>query len=652
MKRYSVRTKKQNRDKTKLVGKKIVMILVIISLSFSMVSWQNFFNIFAAVATYGRTDDGAWNYKILNTSSRTVSIRPADLGELESSTVDIPSDVVIQGESYTVAEIAAYAYAQCFCSDCLKGNRMSLSTAWEDYGQNYTGEEVEIEINELVIPATVTVIGESAFEYCILNKITFQEISNLTTIEEYAFADCSLETIEIPSSVTTIESFAFSYSAIKTVIFEEGSNLEEIAEYTFVESSLKEIFLPESVTKIGEAAFLACRLVTITIPASITTIDASAFEENTKLKEIKFAEDGALKNISIGAFMGCKLIEVTIPESVTTVGICAFGNNNDLETVTFQKASAIEGLDSNAFAQIERYAYGEDEIDKMDYERNTSVSQVNVKNYDVYKWVAASGMFDDSAKIYSANTRVFLEEQKDENVIDNVAMGADKHATIHLNDYISENQGYHFEGSKFEYSEKLSLEQANTGDIERTNFISYGYPYVVLKANQKANEYEIDYYTYEGGTSMVRTKCQYNQAITISSHIPTRIGYEFMGWSKSASGEGTLYQPGAVINENFTDEDGAVVTLYAVWKEITKKVTISFSTPKNISADYGFEIIVTKNGATIQQHDVGSDQVGAKQLVIYGAKVGETYVIKCTNYEKENGKKKYFQTTTKEVTIK
>lgn len=648
---YSVWKKEKNIMKLKLAGKKIVTVLMIVSLSLSMVSWQNFTNIFAAVATYGRTDDGVWAYKLLTESNKTVSIRPASFEKIKSSKIEIPRSVDIQGDSYTVTEIAPYAYFQCVCDDCLKKNKMSLSTAWEDGNENYEGKDLEAEISEVVIPSTVTEIGSSAFESAYLSKVTFEETKNLATIGESAFSGCAFKNIEIPASVSTIGNYAFSDGSLQTITFKEGSKLKQIADSTFEESKLKAITLPESITKIGESAFLRCKLETITIPASVTTIAASAFEGNAKLKEVNFAENGALTKIRIGAFLECALTEVTIPASVTTIGVCAFANNDDLKTVTFKTTSKISKLNPEAFAYVPEYNYEEDYIEDMSYEENISVAQVNVENYDVYQWIINTGLFTDDTKIYSAKTRVFEEKRKEANVKDDVAMEENKQATIHIDDYIKANTGYHFEDSKFEYSNTFDSEQSSTGNIKKTEFISYGYPYVVLKANQEVNEYEIVYDTNEGDTPMESTKCQYDKAITISSNIPTRIGYEFKGWSKSASGEGEIYQPGEVVEENFTDEDGATVTLYAVWKEITKKVTIHFSTPKKKSADSAFEVVITRDGRKIQQHDISSTEVGDKEIVISGAKIGETYVITCTNYEKTNGKKTYYKTVRKEVTI-
>lgn len=650
---YSVSTKENNIVRLKVIGKRIIIMLMIVCLSLSMVSWHNFLNIFAAVATYGKTDDGIWSYKVLDTVARTVSIRPVNLGELKDSKVEIPVRVNIQGDSYTVREIASYAYSMCLCEDCLRKNRMSLSTAWEDDATNYEGEEVNIVISEVVIPSTIITIGDSAFADCVLSEVTFQDTSRLTTIGIDAFWGSTLETIEIPASVTSIGSGAFSYSELENIIFEEGIQITEIQQYTFDGSKLTTITLPETVTNIREGAFYACNFTEITIPKAVTNIGNYAFEANKNLRKVNFVEGNQLQYIRKGAFMECSLTEVTIPKSVTTIGLCAFGNNSDLETVTFQTISKIDTLNANAFAKVPGYNYEEDSLEDegIVFNENTSVTHINVENYEVYQWLVNKDLFSDSSKVYSAKTRVFIDERKDENNQGDVDMKSGNRATISIEDYILLEQGYHFEGSKIQYSDTFNLNKTSTGDIEETEFVSYGYPYVVINANKEINEYEITYETYPGINQIENSKCIYGQPVTISSVIPTRVGYEFIGWCKNATGEGELYQPGQVINESFTDKNGEIVTLYAVWKEITKKVTIYFSTPKNISDQYAFEIVVMKNGAVIQQHDVDSSEVGTKKIVLSGARMGEIYTIKCTNYKKENGKKTYYQSTTKEVTI-
>ena len=53
-----------------------------------------------------------------------------------------------------------------------------------------------------------------------------------------------------------------------------------------------------------------------------------------------------------------------------------------------------------------------------------------------------------------------------------------------------------------------------------------------------------------------------NVDITLSSDIPTRNGYTFLGWNTKADGNGTAYASGATYTH---DQDGGTVTLYAQW---------------------------------------------------------------------------------------
>ena len=53
-----------------------------------------------------------------------------------------------------------------------------------------------------------------------------------------------------------------------------------------------------------------------------------------------------------------------------------------------------------------------------------------------------------------------------------------------------------------------------------------------------------------------------NVDIKLSSSVPTRNGYTFLGWNTQANGNGTAYAAGATYTH---DQDGGTVTLYAQW---------------------------------------------------------------------------------------
>lgn len=69
-----------------------------------------------------------------------------------------------------------------------------------------------------------------------------------------------------------------------------------------------------------------------------------------------------------------------------------------------------------------------------------------------------------------------------------------------------------------------------------------------------------------------------NVDIKLSSGVPTRNGYTFLGWNTQADGNGTAYAAGATYTH---DQDGGTVTLYAKWTPWKYKVQYD----KNVSAD-------------------------------------------------------------------
>lgn len=75
----------------------------------------------------------------------------------------------------------------------------------------------------------------------------------------------------------------------------------------------------------------------------------------------------------------------------------------------------------------------------------------------------------------------------------------------------------------------------------------------------------------------------YDQNLTLSSNVPTRIGYTFVKWTTNKDGTGTAYQPGSQYSYN-RDSDGGTVTLYAVWTPWKYTVRYDKNVPANSSS--------------------------------------------------------------------
>ena len=225
-------------------------------------------------------------------------------------------------------------------------------------------------LKSVVIPASVETIEAAAFMGCSsLATVTFEKGSQLKTIgggySSYypnyygAFADCTaLTSIEIPASVETIEAAAFMRcSKLATVTFEKGSQLKTIGG-GYYSSSYSYYY----------GAFLDCTALTsIEIPASVETIEATAFKGCSSLATVTFEKGSQLKTIGggyyyhyyYGVFSDCTALKsIEIPASVETIEATAFKGCSSLATVTFEKGSQLKTIGGGYYSYSSSYYYG------------------------------------------------------------------------------------------------------------------------------------------------------------------------------------------------------------------------------------------------------------------------------------------------------
>lgn len=178
---------------------------------------------------------------------------------------------------------------------------------------------------EIVIPAGVTVIGESVFEGCSgLASVMIPD--SVTSIGEAAFRDCgSLTSVTIGNGVTSIPAMAFLGCSILT-----------------------SVTIPDSVTSIGYGAFYGCSgLTSVTIPAGVTVIGVQTFRNCSGLTSVTIPD--SVTSIGEEAFDGCSgLTSVTIPNGVTSIGDKAFQNCSGLTNVTIP--DSVTGIGRLAFS--------------------------------------------------------------------------------------------------------------------------------------------------------------------------------------------------------------------------------------------------------------------------------------------------------------
>ena len=190
---------------------------------------------------------------------------------------------------------------------------------------------------KVVIPNTVTEIGERAFKGC--SELSAIEIPNsVSKIGEAAFVICkALKSVTIPSSVETIEASAFNgCSALTSVTIANG--VQNIGGYVFANcSSLTNILLPNSVRNIGEGVFANCSSLTkIVVPDSVRNMGNFVFYNCSALESAKLSENVA--TIPSSTFADCySLKNVEFSSNLTSVEHYAFESCKSLTTITFPK---------------------------------------------------------------------------------------------------------------------------------------------------------------------------------------------------------------------------------------------------------------------------------------------------------------------------
>lgn len=170
-------------------------------------------------------------------------------------------------------------------------------------------------IVKITFPDTITEIGEYSFYCPELTEITLP--SNLITIGNRGLIGCyNLKSLKLPNSLKTIGELALKECGFASI--EIPDSVTSIGKTAFGDcENLIDIKLPNNLEIISEGMFESCgSLNTITIPASVKTIEKFAFYYSKNFESIKFLNDNPA-SITVGAsvFAGYPLKTVYIPAS-------------------------------------------------------------------------------------------------------------------------------------------------------------------------------------------------------------------------------------------------------------------------------------------------------------------------------------------------
>lgn len=249
--------------------------------------------------------------------------------------------------------------------------------------------------SEFVIPNTVEKIGRSAFQNCNASSISWEENSKCKSIDKYAFAFSSIETITIPASVENMgaEEYSgvfYSCAKLKNVTFEDNSSLtvwykdmfEKCSALTDIDtgknSMLKSIYCSFNSTAVTEIDFSNCYL--------LSYIDDDCFYKNSKIEYVNL--DNTNLSTLYGTFENCtSLVSVVLPDSLyriynNTFSYCISLKDINLDNVVMIGDYAFKGCTSLGYTPQSAEVKCNDVFEY--YELNDSITVKSVIDNSAY----------------------------------------------------------------------------------------------------------------------------------------------------------------------------------------------------------------------------------------------------------------------------
>ena len=210
------------------------------------------------------------------------------------------------------------------------------------------------------IPDGVEIVGQAAFAQ--VNGLTAIELNEVKKLEKGAFdKQTKLRNVRLGSSVDTIEEGAFGGNQNLTAFDVDPLNPNYISDDGVIYNADKTelVLFPggkggeyttlPTTTKIRRRAFYYNNvLAKVNFNKDLEVIDGDAFQATTELKNITFEAPARVKSIGTFAFQGSGLTELNIPASLQTVDWSAFGFSK-LKKITVADGSQLQSINKEAF---------------------------------------------------------------------------------------------------------------------------------------------------------------------------------------------------------------------------------------------------------------------------------------------------------------
>ncbi len=243
-------------------------------------------------------------------------------------------------------------------------------------------------------------VGSKAFYGC--SSMTELEFTpNCSAIGQYAFQNTAITSFKIPQACASIGQYAFyNCKSLLTITVESGNEaLTTIGNYVFGNSAINTIDLTNAtkLKKLEAKPFMYSLsevndvLATITLPASLETIDATVFQNCTFLQQVNGLQATGVTEIQDASFLNCRnLAQLDLPNA--NINKAPFVGCVKLATLTFPDGySKTVGVGLDASQNL----YGTFDIADANYSEN---DQKALKTLTFKKDATAKGFFGTIAE--------------------------------------------------------------------------------------------------------------------------------------------------------------------------------------------------------------------------------------------------------------
>ena len=237
--------------------------------------------------------NGCWSLSKITLPEGLLSIGEYALKECAMQTIEIPK---------TVQSIGKYAFFECE------------------------------KLRSIDIPEGITVIESYTFSYC--TRLAIAKFpSSLTKIGSCSFQKSGLEQVVVPAGVTSIGDYAFEEcNKLKSVVLPEG--LQSIGVYAFCDCvELTGVKIPASIKRLGAHAFAGCEKL-IQVENGVHYVDKWVVKCEKNVTEVVLRED------TVGiADSACQvanaLKRITLPNGLKYIGEYALYSGYTLEEIIY-----------------------------------------------------------------------------------------------------------------------------------------------------------------------------------------------------------------------------------------------------------------------------------------------------------------------------